>query len=205
MMDFKTMLEECPDKKELEKWIDENVNVPGDGYGNGHEWFAVTGISPADFTKMVRALKKAENISPSYETSIDIGKDGHLVLQCNTAKDHEQNLLTLLEDEAFSQGYNAVYWQDCWDYPDNLELDTGTCEITCFNIFEADSPGYWDVDMTIRDRQSDAEFELGGGCITSEQAKNLLMIAYSITKASEYETNIADDFGFLYEDDLQQD
>ncbi len=202
-----SLIQNEPDKESLENWLNENVNTESPGFGNGHEWFAITGIAPDKLPVIIRTLQKAEEISPSYQTFVSYGQDKNLVLQCHTAKDFDHRLLNMIiEDAGFDESL-PVYWQEQWDSPDYIELNPDNCEITFLRIepYDLDN-GYndWNVEFLIRDIKSGEEFDLSGGCINAGQADSMWFLAKSIPKANTYQEMI-DDIDHLYDYDFQQE
>ena len=201
--------ETAPDITDLKAFFNDFVNAGDPGYGNGHEWFMITRIEKEKFTDLIRALKEAEEKGYySYDTSIEEGKDGLLVLQCNTAKEFEDSGLFPYLKERLDLNdpyYYPCYWEDCWDSPDVLSLPMKEkCEIVSLAIYseeylnyDEDNYEYWDVRMTVRDISSGVEFELGGGYLSREQAKSLWEDANSMNKAEGYKQELDPDIGYL--------
>ena len=198
---------------ELKEWYRDSVNAGYPGFGNGHEWFAITGIPKDRLVDVAAALKEAEEGSfGSCETWVSEGADGGLVLECNTAKDFDNTLLdhvrkSGLKEDTSKPSSCAIYWQDQWDYPDNLELDPKECELSLLKVepYDIDSEGYdyWNTEITVIDNRSGAEFDLGGGYISSDQVETLLSILENVPRADGYE-EYAPDIGHLGESEEEE-
>lgn len=201
--------EKASDLNDLMDWWKKDQSKNDPDYSNGHEWFMITCIEKEKFTDIIRALKEAEEKGfRSFDTSITEGKNGLLVLECNTAKESaNQGLFPYILDKCDLNDNNryAKYWEDCWDYQDALNLPLKEkCELVSLAIyseeylnFEMDNYENWDVRMTVRDIGSGEERELGGGYLSREQGISLWEDAKWLNRAEDYKEEMDPDIGYL--------
>ncbi len=197
----------APDLEELKDFWATLQN--SSGYNNGHEWFAISGISKDKFTELVRTLKEAESAGKGFhscEAYITEGKDNLMVFECHTAKDPGGSLMDhICEKMGFmDKEQYPVYWSDCWDYPDNCEIDPKTCHLKSLDVFSEhylnfDDDNYenWDLRFTIVDDKTGWTTELGGGYLDHDQTESLWELSKSIPKADDYKESLDPDIGFF--------
>ncbi len=200
--------ESAPDLEELKEWWEKDQAMEK-GYGNGLEWFMITCIEKDKFTDIIRALKEAEEKGfYSFGTSITEGKDGNLVLQCNTAKERYMGGLMkyICKNCDLSNPHKyPVYWEDRCNYLDDIELPLKEkCELVLFAIYseeyfssEKDNYENWNVRLIVRDIGSGKEREFGGGYLSREQVFSLCEDAKWLNKAEDYKEEMDPDIGYL--------
>ena len=201
--------ENASDIKELKEWWKNDQEALCAGYGNHHERFAITGIPKDKFTDVVRALKEAEEKGLySYDTAFKKGKNSLYYLECNTAKDFNQELEGYIREKCSltDSAQYPHYFQDCWDNEDWCEInpvDPSVCHIKSLEIFSEaylnseDNYDDWDVRFTIVDDKTGLKMEFGGGYLSREQALSLWDDAKRINKTEDYKESLDPDIGYL--------
>lgn len=203
------------DIKELKDWWEKDQSMEDCGYGNGHEWFMITGIPVEQFTTLIRALKFAEEEMNfhSYDTSISIGRDGKLVLDCNTAKDYEQNLLNHIYDQLdLLKDETPYYFEDQWDYPENVEYPKDRCKLVSLEIYSQDylddrEYGYedWDIRYVLEDTSSGERRGFGGGWVDREIVLGMWEDLKTLSKTDDYKEQMDPDIGYLTDPPVKEE
>ncbi len=169
-------------------WVKKGIDTESNFYNSKHEIFFMAGFKEKDFPKLVETLKNSEKRGAVEvaEFSFTI-HNGTFELKCITFD--PKHIIMDKVKEAFPE--NATYWQDIWEHEDDIILDPSTCEVSKITITDLrdNEPeledNYWDVRLVVKDKDTNAEWELGGGYLTDEQKENIVSLANDINRKNE--------------------
>ena len=165
---------------EKQKGIAEFFADDTSGFGNGHVFYMITGINEKQKGSILTYLKFLYDAEDYCFCSMDIS--GNKISFHSHEKYHSD-----LQEELSRQFPKAtVYWNDCWDdegllitMRDGEEIDPK--EVCTVNISENDisdaDPDYFNVIATVTDKKTKHSFEMGGGCVSSDNRDLILKLA----------------------------
>lgn len=177
----------------------EQISMEANGFGNGHCEFALAGIRESQIDDLLAELQKQEvkgdelfqYISCVCDASLEQceGKEGFYNL---TFASHNKYLPEKgLKDLSKAFPNIVCYANDAWDYPsyvvcvqggeDQILKDKADATVGNFEVYYdcIDNPDeydeiYYDLDMTLKDKEFGVAFAIGGGCICEEDVLEMI-------------------------------